>query len=287
MSSGFRKCILVKVLLFALAGCSDELDLPVNRPKVVIEGFIEQDEYPLVYLTLSSGYYEPVDSSSLLELVLTTARVAISDGEQEEVLTLFRNTEVFPPFYYQATDIRGEVGKAYTLEVRSRQDIYVAETVIKQPLELDSIWFQYDEGSDNLGNIWIEFQDNPLEENFYRVFTRRRGKDSNYVPIYQSAIGDRSFNGEQFQVSILRGSGAFSDVTDDFFFEKGDTVDIRFCTIDKPHFDFWRTLEQELYLTGNPFGSVGNEISSNVEGTRKALGVWGGYGASYYQYIVK
>ena len=47
---------------------------------------------------------------------------------------------------------------------------------------------------------------------------------------------------------MLRGPESFTDIDDDLYFKKGDTVMIKLCTMDKAHFDFWQTLERELYV---------------------------------------
>lgn len=283
-----KKIAYIACLSVMLAGCVDlERDLPKPEVKIVIDGVIEQGAFPIVYLTLSSGFYDPVDSSSLLDLIVTTARVSVSDGEQEEVLTLFRSEEFFPPYYYRGTDLRGETGKTYTLEVRSRGEVYTAVTTIPEPVALDSIWFEKDTSLDSLGNIWIELSDDAAATNYYRVFTWILGSQSGYIPSYQSTLSDRTFNGTVFRHPILKRPDDFTSIGNEIFFTEGDTVNLKFCHLDMTHFDFWRTLEQELYSVGNPFGSAGNQIATNITGTKAALGVWGGYGASYYQIILK
>ena len=66
-------------------------------------------------------------------------------------------------------------------------------------------------------------------------------------------------------------------------FKLGDTIIVRVCSIDEAHYNFWRTIEQEEFSGGNPFGSP-IPIESNI---KNGLGVWGGYGASYYTVIAK
>ena len=279
---------LLVILLVALSSCSgiDDSDFSDVR-KVVVDGYIEQGEYPIVYLTYSSGFYEPVDSASLQELVLTTARVEVSDGENSEVLTLFRNSEVYPPFYYRGTELRGEEGKTYTLNVQSRGHEYSAVTTIPEVTALDSVWVEPDLENDSLGNLWIRFDDDLNKDNFYRNFIKVEGRDDKYHPAYQSTITDRTFNGTLYKHPVLNLPESFLDIGDDVLFNRGDTIRLKFCSIDRTHFDFWRSLERELYLVGNPFGSSGNEISSNIEGTKPVLGIWGGYGVAYRTIIFK
>ncbi len=282
------KPIYLIVSMLLIWGCEPiEEGLPTVEQKLVIDGAIEQGQFPVVYLTLSSGFYDPVDSMNLLDLIVTTARVSVSDGENEEVLTLFRNEGYFPPYYYRGTALRGVIGKEYTLEVRSRGETYTATTTIPAPVALDSLWFLQDGPSDSLVNIWVRFKDDGSAVNRYRSFTRIISKNDRYIPAYQSTLSDRAFNGESFRYPILKQPADFTKVAQDVYFTKGDTVNVKFCTLDQVHFDFWRTLERELYSAGNPFGSSGNEVESNIRGTKPALGVWGGYGASYHRIVLK
>ena len=45
-------------------------------------------------------------------------------------------------------------------------------------------------------------------------------------------------------------------------------------------------LTEVYFVVGNPFSSSGNQILSNIDG-KKALGVWGGYGVTYYRLITE
>jgi hypothetical protein len=67
------------------------------------------------------------------------------------------------------------------------------------------------------------------------------------------------------------------------FFRKGDTIVFKWCSIDKAHFDFWRTLEQSNRSQGNPFASP-TTINSNING---GIGIWGGYAATYDTVVAK
>ncbi|MFT6868201.1 MAG: hypothetical protein ACJA08_003051 [Cyclobacteriaceae bacterium] len=289
MSFRFRIHLPACIFFSFLGSCAGdfEVNLPPYDSKLVIDGAIEEGQFPVVYLTMSSGYYESVDSVSLLELIVPTARVSVSDGDEQEVLTLFRNTDRYPPFFYKGTDLRGEAGKTYTLEVVSRGETYTSITTIPEAIDLDSIWTQKVENSDSLYQVWLSFIDPSEQENFYRIFSKVEQYQSEFVPVYQSVVGDRFFDESDISFFILKGNDSFTDVKNDFYFRKGDFVAIKFCTLDSDHFDFWRTLERELYLTGNPFGSSGNNISSNVYGTAPVLGVWGGYGVSRHFIEVK
>ena len=282
-----RKICLLVLILISMISCNEqEIKLPDYSSKLVVEGFIEQDQFPIIYLTRSNGFYEPVDSTSLQKLVVTTARVAISDGNQEEVLTLFRDDSIFPSFYYSGTDLRGVIGRKYDLSVIIEGETYFSSTTITPPALFDSLWFESIGENDSLGSVFGKFTDNGTERNFYRVFSRIESNSLEFRPTYQSVAGDEFFDGKSFTFAILQGTGSLGTINPEIYFNRGDTVDLKFCTMDRDHFDFWRTIEREQYSTGNPFASAGNNIVSNIHGDKEALGVWGGYGASYYRFII-
>ena len=274
-------------MTFYLSACEQtvgDLDLPDYESKIVIDGWIEQGKYAEVTLTKSASYFSDIDSAALREALVSTAKVSISDGENSEVLTLFRNSDKFPPFYYRGTKMRGEVGKSYKLTVESRGETYEAVTSILPPPKLDSLWVEFEAENDTTANLWLSFKDEPVVENYYRIFTQRQGKDKKFEAVYLSAIGDKYFDGQLFSFNILRNTQGIPD-SNEAQFSVGDTVTVRFCSMDQTHFDFWRTLEREAISIGNPFSSSGNEILSNTGDN--ALGVWGGYGASYYRIVIK
>jgi len=103
-------------------------------------------------------------------------------------------------------------------------------------------------------------------------------KDSIFVTPRGSVLEDKFFNGKSFDFGYNRGSVPNSSKDDDNndernFFKRGDTIVVKFCSIDRAHFLFWRTEEMQVGNNGNPFGSPA-PITSNIEG---GLGIWGGY----------
>lgn len=283
-----RVTVIIIFVLVWFCSCTPETDLDSLEytPKLVVDGSIENGGFPRVFLSYSISYFESVDSASIRDLFASTAKVTVSDGETEEILTLKRNRDFFPPYVYEATSLKGQIGKEYTLKIETKGNTYTSTTTIPAPETFNKLWFELAEGKDSTGFIFGEISDNPDVNNYYRTFTQRLNQDTRYIPVYLSTIGDQYFNGKTLTFSILRGPENFTDPQDDLYFQLGDTVRIKFCTLDQAHFDFWRTVERELYVVGNPFASSGNKIISNITG-ENVLGVWGGYGVTYYQVIAK
>lgn len=284
MMKKFKLCFLLLLLvLTGLTSCDDSLDFELHnyQSQLVVDGQIENGGYPVVVLTRSASYFSTIDSAFLRNMVISRAKVTVSDGITEEVLTLRKNNNFYPPYIYEGTELKGEAGKTYSLQIEHDNKTYTSITTIPQPVLLDSLWFNLVPGKKSLGQIYGKFTDPEDTEDYYRVFTQRVEQDTKFIPVYLSAIGDRFFNGQTFTFSLLRGSESLSDAKDDVYFKKGDLVRVKISTMDRIHFDFWRTLERELYVTGNPFSSSGNEIKSNITGG--ALGIWGGYNSSVHE----
>ena len=81
-----RIVILITILAF-LFGCVGKYQ-PEDEPQIVVEGWIEAGGYPVVILTTTVSVGEQQkDWASLKDHVIRWAKVSISDGEEEVVLT--------------------------------------------------------------------------------------------------------------------------------------------------------------------------------------------------------
>lgn len=277
----------VKFLVFLMSAlhlisCEKDihLDLPGHESILVVEGWIEQGTVPKVLLSLSAPFFTAIDSSNLRDFGVTTAKVTVrSDRGEEEILTLKPNAVFFPPFYYFGSEIKGQCGHSYSLEIVFRGRIYTSHTSIPELTAPDSTWFVKESENDTSGLIWLDFTDNPDEVNYYRTLTRRLTKDARFIPTFTSVFSDELFNGETLQISLSRGNTSILDVENDRFFHVGDTIILRFCSVDAWHYTFWNTLQNQIISSANPFASSHARVIGNIEGD--AIGIWGGYAASY------
>ena len=73
--------------------------MPADAPEIVVEGWIEDGGFPVVMVTTSvpvSSEYEKWDS--LEDHLVRWAKVTVSDGENEVVLTGKMDRNYFPPY---------------------------------------------------------------------------------------------------------------------------------------------------------------------------------------------
>jgi len=280
------KFFFILFLFLVFASCTKEIQLktPKVDSEIVVDGYIEQGQFPVVYLTQSFPFCSTIDSASLFQQIVSEAKVSVSDGEKIEILTLKLDTSFYPPLYYKGNEIIGEVGKQYNLKVEIRGKVITATTSILPIPYLNSLAFHLEEGMDTLGYLLTDFSDNPNEKNFYRIYTKIKNKEKKFLTTYYNTFDDQYFNGQTFHFVLYH---TYSYISTTHFAQKyyklGDTIDVKFCSIDKASFDFWNTYQGKV-LNITSFASSPNKIKSNING---GLGIWAGYGASYYQIIAK
>src|SRR5690606_11327357 len=116
----------------------------------------------------------------------------------------------------------------------------------------------------------VKFKDNPDEVNFYRLFTRT-AEDKIFYSTLLSVQNDKYFNGKEFSLQVNRGPKNNLKITNEAFFNTGDTVFVKFSAIPKSGFEFWNSFNDEILNSSNPLiGSTG-KINHNIQGP--AIGI--------------
>ena len=276
----YAYCIFLLVLSIIIGGCEREvdIDIPEHFSEIVVEGWIDQGKGAKVLLSLSAPFFAKIDSSNLRDYSVTRAKVTLQSDSESEVLTLKPNEVFFPPYYYFGSDLLGEIKGNYKLIIELDSEIYIAETTIPELVPIDSSWFTIKPDNDTLGLIGIQFTDDASRKDYYRVLTKRIGKDNRFIPTFTSVFSDELFNGQTININLARGNSSLLDVHNNRYYEKGDTIIIRFCSINKTHFDFWNTLQSQIISSANPFAASNTQVISNIDGGR---GIWGGNAAWY------
>jgi len=276
--------ILFVITLAIISSCEKDItvDLPVAEQKIVVEGYIETGQKAVVTLTKSASFFAPIDSASLLSYLVLNAFVTVSNGITTDTLVLTVDNNYYIPLVYKTQNLTGQEGSTYTLTVVADGKTVTSVTTIPHAVPLDSVWFKLQEGRDTLGYAWAHLTDPDSIGNCYRWFAKRLGKDERYLPPPGSVFEDKFINGRSFDFAYNRGTEPNSNALDDDneergFFKIGDTIAVKFCAIDRTHFDFWRIEEVQINSNGNPFAAPAR-IPSNING---GLGIWGGYAVTY------
>lgn len=285
----------------ALCGCETPIDveIPLADPLLVVEGRIETDTPPIVLLSRSQNYFDPVDATLLGSLYQGGGEVRITvDGmtttldevcaadlgplELElaaELLGLPVDVLMLSNLCaYTALGMVGEEGKTYALEAVLDGDTATAVSRLNPLVPLDSIWFEVPGTADSLGFIHALFDDPDSLGNAYRWSAGRQGRDPGllYPPV--STVEDAFFNGLAFEFNQFR-PVTEEDFAEDAnpdeigFYRWGDTVTVRWDHIDRGAFEAIRSMEEQIQSQGSPFSNPA-DVATNVSG---GLGLWVAY----------
>ncbi len=312
--------LLVSCIAF-FTSCEKEIDPDVGdyESKIVVEGSIEQGGFPTVIITKSLPYYTVINEESIAKMFVNDAAVSVKVGTEtipliklclsdipdslrKDITELLNLPPAFNQFcIYTSRDSRliGRVNLSYELMANVGGKQVTSITTIPSPVPLDSIWFKPDNGADTLGFIYAKLSDPIVNGNAYRWFAQRinhytaglnKGaqKDANFIAPFGSVFDDEFFNGKTFDFPYNRGAERGSEKEDDTgpergYFKSGDTVVVKFTTIDQNVYQYYRTLENSVGSSGSPFSAPTN-VKSNIIG---GLGVWAGYGVSLDTLVIK
>ena len=199
-------------------------------------------------------------------------------------------------------------GRTYYLEIKWNGQTITSSTSIPNPTPLDCLWVKQSEETDDkdykceiraVVSDPADVQNNILIkskriQHFLSNDTINCEKESEPDSRLKlvDAGADVLINGETFETYFPRpGDGGFAngkyntsrykscDNGKDSIFLPHDVVLIKFCQIDEPSLKFWRSLVRQFGTNGNPFAEPLNLVSNINNG----LGIWTGYGASYYR----
>jgi len=267
-----------------------DLDLEFTEPKIVVDGYIETGLPPYVLLSRTSGYFDPVSSSTIINDAISGATVFISDEVDTVQLHELKTNGVLQKGLYVALDtltfnflMTGTPGRTYHLSITTPDGQLVSSKAkLQHPVVLDSVWFQLIEGSDSLGLAYGRINEPDTFDNCYRWLAKRLGKDEVFIAPQGAVFDDRFLNGVNFDLFYNRGSIQNSEAVDDNneeagLFKRGDTIVVKFTAVDRGVFEFWRDAEQQISNNGSPF-AVPSNIKSNING---GIGLFATYAPVY------
>ena len=291
------------ILLFFFS-CQTEIEVTVPEyyNKLVVEGYIENDEYPIVSLYRSAPYFSTMSLEYLMDsIVIRDAKVFVtsSKGETQELFMnpVFLPNPNAPLFYAYTTDFgfKGELNTSYTLRIEWNGKVYTSETSITNTFDLDSVYFAPTFGHeqiDSVANLRIAMTDDGAPDNYYQFKVKIHCKDKGFpdrlwVTTIPAAFDNSPFRGTSFNYEIVRGNPStmlLPEMTERELrrymrmnYRVGDTVYLKYALLDEPAFRFWMSANGDITFGQNPFMSP-SPIISNIQCNtgEKCLGVWCG-----------
>lgn len=276
----FLPAFIILTILPTSCQDADQIMGYVNyEPRIVVEGFIENGQPATVLLSWSAPFDQKMDTAFLLDHVIRSAKVSVSDGEQSETLVLRTNWGYLPPYIYRSSALRGETGKSYQLTIEYRDQIISAETYIPEPVGLESYAFVKENPSDTIGHIHIQF--NNTSELYYQITTRVSEKEDIFTPcLYGNYRSDQFEKDKTVTLQLSKGPIVYPKLQIASYFIEGDIIYVKFRTMPKHGYDFWNSWQNEVINGKNPVFPASTSLKSNIEG---GIGIWCGYGSYTYR----
>ena len=293
----FSTFFLIAAILLVSCQTEIEVTVPEYYNKLVVEGYIENDEYPMVSLYRSAPYFSTMSLEYLMDsIVIQDAKVFVTSnkGETQELTLMFSPQA---PLYlaYRGFGFKGELNTSYTLRIEWNGKVYTSETSIKNTFDLDSVYFTPTFGHeqiDSVANLQIAMTDDGAPDNYYQFKVKIHSKDKGFpdrlwVATIPAAFDNSPFRGTSFNYEIVRGNPStmmLPEMTERELrrymrmnYRVGDTVFLKYAILDEPAFRFWMSANGEITFGQNPFMSP-SPIISNIQCNtgEKCLGVWCG-----------
>ena len=311
MESAMKRSIFYLLLLtINIFSCEEQYlpSIPETTPQYVVEGYVEagySNQPVIVILTKSIPYLSKVSAEVLANSFVKGAKVSVNDQQNVVQLTevclndlsddqrkmaleliglegdsIGYNICVYVDIFNQ---VKREIGRSYDLKIDVNGEILSSTTTIPSQVPLYNLIWEEPPGApnDTLAQLKVHIDDPGDEANFYRYFTSSNG--GALIAPFSSVTDDVFFNGQSFEFPLSKAESRDGDFDPDTFglFMRGDSVTVKWCTIDKAHFDFWNTRDNAANNNG-PFSSY-TRIASNIQGGQ---GIWGGYAVNLYHFIV-
>lgn len=287
---------LLVLACWFLSGCERDISFTLDNvtPKLVVEATIENGQPPVVILSTSLSFFDSLSPAQLLASMVTDAEVWVTNGGRSYRLRGYNGAVGAGPsgFYYTndhtqpAQALVGALDQTYGLLIRWRGNEYRAQTTIPSiTRRIDSLFWRPAPAGNAMGKaaVYIRATDKPGYGDYIRYYTRQN--NGPFLPGLNSVYDDQVIDGITYEVQVERGIVRTGGQPEEGynFFDRGDTVTVKVCNIDKGTYDFWRTIEFNYASIGNPFSSP-TKAMSNISGP--ALGYFGGYAAQLRTLVI-
>lgn len=276
-----------------------DIELPAHEQSTVIEGWIENGQYPVVAISLSRPYYSTTSMDSILKSIQTKAKVMVTDsntGETEQLALGKTNDHIYGLIgkAYVGKKLKGKIGHTYLLHIENNGKTYDASTTIPlSRVQLDTLYFS----SKGSSFVRILFTDPKDEFNCYRFMTKVKGDEPTFSQVYIGTFDDLTFNGQQLNFELTRMPysnllaleyKSLEDIKKNVMFHRGDVVYVKSAMIDEATKKFWFALQVDLTMTNNLLVSPGVYPSNIHElNVGSVCGIWSGYHARYDTLVCK
>ena len=252
---------------------------------IVVEGWIESGGYPVVMLSRTFVVSTGEETNDDPSIVLSLAKVEVSDGIQSVILTGDYDEQYFPPFIYSTSKIRGVPGRTYYLRVEYEGQVITAETTIPEPASLEALEVSPCAHLDRIYQIVAHFEDNPETKDYYLFLTRIFNRENRFYPSTFGVIDDEALTERNNKHVVHPGIHMLTSDrhTYGLYFLDTDLVQIKFARIDETTYNIHKAYHEMVVLNNNPLFASDLSMPTNIQG---GLGFWCGYAATRYNVVI-
>ncbi|MFN8275874.1 MAG: DUF4249 family protein [Chitinophagales bacterium] len=314
------------ILLLAalwMASCTKEINgkLPDTGTHLVVDGYIEKGQPPIVILTRSSKVFGDLNINNLSAFFVHGAKISITRDSTDKYdlqeiclrdlplpdsqkvvllrslgILVFDSNKVPDVCAYSlpATDLInyftsgtctlcGAVNHRYDLSVEAGDQNVTATTTIPSGNGIDSLSIGYPTAAalDSFAEVKITVTVPPSYGNFIRYWTKRNDEPF-YPPQSQSVYDDKLFVGKTYTLPMERGYPAYEKIDPQYFGYFRKGDTVQLK---------WAHIDSKTYDFFYSLESDGSQTPftsylvapSNIRG---GLGIWAGYNSSYYKIII-
>ncbi|MDE5552082.1 MAG: DUF4249 domain-containing protein, partial [Muribaculaceae bacterium] len=255
--------LLVPAIIWGIMTTScDRDDISSSPPQLVMEAMIDSDGFPIVFLTAS---VTPDVEGSIRDKVITSAKVTISDGIREVVMTASAKRDYLPPFRYYTFEMRGEPGRTYTVTATYSGQTITARAEMPRPTAIDSVVVRPTD-VDSLRSATLYFtapQDTPAY--YYLTMSNPRQYGGQRLPCMLGSIRTVT-PGETISLPVLKPRLRMDSTKYISHLLVGETVDVELNRVTRDVYEFWRAFDNMVDFSASPFITTDESLPGNVEG---------------------
>ncbi len=254
-----KKILFLILITAGFYSCEDVIEVELNNtePRIVIEAKLyDQFQPATVILTKTSDFFDTLTFNTI-----SNAEVKISDNEGN----IISIPETDSAGVYQE-NFFGEIGKTYTLTVKTEGQIYTATSVMQPALKIDSLSAIYRTNPLPYQDVGYEIKcfikDSANFSQYAKLDIYKNQKRSSEIYLFEDTYTD----GNNFEYKFYNET-----------FQVGDTAFVLISSCDQDVYEYLYTYaeitSENFHDTGTPYNPTSN-ISNN------ALGYFGAFSLS-------
>lgn len=267
--------LLIGIIVIFNFACEQKIDFPVpegGAQRLIVDGSItDETKAHQVKLTYSSQF-----NSSIIPPV-ENALVQITDGTNRYLLQ-----ERGKGLYETDPSVKGEIGKAYTLEIslpngedyRAYSTMQPIGSIDSLRVELSTVEVEDEDEDEEFQEFYVIYANGLILSDYFMIHVEVNGQK--YGTIRNVGYGDSKFltNGQ-----LIDGVLASVETDDANFVDGNNSVTIRMLSIDQDYREFLIGFGAQLYSGDDGLGGLFEGPAANVPGNinNGALGVFGAF----------